>query len=522
MPGISVSKICVPFGGGGIDWSSYWATRKPSDLIVTGMRDTEIDFSWTDNSAGDCSFAIYRSTDGVNYSSVGTTVAGDTTYTATGLTAGTLYYFYVVGVKSGNESDPTNIYDTRFKITIDTTKAGSASNTFVLPNYASGTYDYYVDWGEGGAEEHITTTGTHSHTYAASGTYQIKIRGTMPRIYFNLTGDRLKVMNIDNWGNLAWSSMVNAFNGCSAMQGRYIDCPNLSAVTNMSYMFASCTVFNQSVANFNTAEVTDMSYMFYGCTAFNQSVANFNTAKVTNMSYMFTGCTVFNQSVANFNTAKVTNMYRMFNGCSAFNQSVANFNTAEVTDMSYMFRDCTAFNQSVANFNTAKVTNMSYMFTNCTAFKQSLATFSLASATNLTNMLNGCDLNTAGTTTNYDATLVAWAAADVPNSLSFHGGNSKYGEGLVDSGTTDGVAANKLIQSGQNFLTTVTIGDVIYNTTDGTYARVTAIDSDTQLSIDADIMASGEAYRIQHGDGAEARASLILDDLWTITDGGYL
>ena len=26
MPGISVSKICVPFGGGGIDWSSYWAT----------------------------------------------------------------------------------------------------------------------------------------------------------------------------------------------------------------------------------------------------------------------------------------------------------------------------------------------------------------------------------------------------------------------------------------------------------------------------------------------------------------
>ena len=27
MPGISVSKICVPFGGGGINWSSYWATR---------------------------------------------------------------------------------------------------------------------------------------------------------------------------------------------------------------------------------------------------------------------------------------------------------------------------------------------------------------------------------------------------------------------------------------------------------------------------------------------------------------
>ena len=27
MPGISVSKICVPFGGGGIDWSSYWTPQ---------------------------------------------------------------------------------------------------------------------------------------------------------------------------------------------------------------------------------------------------------------------------------------------------------------------------------------------------------------------------------------------------------------------------------------------------------------------------------------------------------------
>ena len=28
MPGISVSKICVPFGGGGINWSSYWTTQR--------------------------------------------------------------------------------------------------------------------------------------------------------------------------------------------------------------------------------------------------------------------------------------------------------------------------------------------------------------------------------------------------------------------------------------------------------------------------------------------------------------
>jgi len=94
------------------------------------------------------------------------------------------------------------------------------------------------------------------------------------------------------------------------------------------------------------------------------------------------------------------------------------------------------------------------MFRNCTSFKQSLATFTLAATlTDVTNMLAGCDINAAGTTTNYDATLVAWAAADVPNSLNFHGGTSKYSAA---------------------------------------------------------------------GGGTAARASLIDDDLWTITDGGYL
>ena len=43
MPGISVSKICVPFGGGGINWSSYWATlisatvenAAPTNVVLT-------------------------------------------------------------------------------------------------------------------------------------------------------------------------------------------------------------------------------------------------------------------------------------------------------------------------------------------------------------------------------------------------------------------------------------------------------------------------------------------------------
>lgn len=49
-------------------------------------------------------------------------------------------------------------------------------------------------------------------------------------------------------------------------------------------------------------------------------------------------------------------------------------------------------------------------------------------AANVTDMLSGCNINTVATTTNYDATLVAWETQDLVNSLAFHGGTSKYSD----------------------------------------------------------------------------------------------
>ena len=376
MPGIAIGN-CIPFNRGGVNWSSYWATRTPSALYAVVYRDTEADLTWTDPS-GDVPFRIYISTDGVNYTEKGTTLAGDNTYTATGLTAGTLYYFKVVAYNGANESPATNVWDTYFKITVDTTKAGSAADIFVLPVTAKSAGSYFVDWGDGGVEEEFTTTGNKSHTYAAQGTYQIKVRGGLTRIEFGNSGDRLKLIYIDQWGNLKWSSFWVAFYGCSNMNGRYLDAPNLTG----------------------------------------------------------------------YATIDLGNIFR---NCAKFNWPVAHWDTSHCWRLERMFLDCILFNQNISHFDTHLVGSFDSMLWGCSSFKQSLATFSLAAATNLSNILNGCNINEVGTTTNYDETLVAWAAADVPNSLNFHGGTSKYSDA---------------------------------------------------------------------GGGKAARASLIADDLWTITDGG--
>jgi len=65
------------------------------------------------------------------------------------------------------------------------------------------------------------------------------------------------------------------------------------------------------------------------------------------------------------------------------------------------------------------------------------------------------------------------------------------------SGTTTSATASKLICGTATFNDgSVNIGDIVYNTTDATSAIVTAVDSAIQLSLNANIMANGEAFQI--------------------------
>jgi len=72
------------------------------------------------------------------------------------------------------------------------------------------------------------------------------------------------------------------------------------------------------------------------------------------------------------------------------------------------------------------------------------------------------------------------------------------GSKLSGSGTA--TTANKLVDSTQTFTEFADMkGAIVHNTTDGTIATVTAVDSDTTLSLSADIMANTEVYDIYFG-----------------------
>ncbi len=366
----------------------------PSALKVIGITDSTQTFEFTPGSTNHDGHRLYMSTDGgVNYTLKASVLGATSTIQATGLTAGALYYFYVVAYKGSTESTATNIYDTYFKITIDTTKAGSANDTFILPTSNQGVVNYYINWGDGSAEQNVTVNTSQTHTYSASGIYQLKMRGTMVSLYTLGSSDYKKITSIDNWGNIRWqSSCKNFFHSCSNLIGKYIDVPNLSAVTTLEGFFTNNALFNSPIKNWSIP-------------------------LVQSLKSLLAGASIFNSELSLINGDKVTTCYAMLQLAVKFNQPI-NFNFPLLEDCTRMLALMDDFNSSVT-LTTSKVTNMSLMLASSLKFKQPLD-FDITSLTDATDMFKDVTLPI----TVYNDLLVDWAAQNVKDNVPFSAGKS--------------------------------------------------------------------------------------------------
>ena len=321
----------------------------------------------------------------------------------------------------------------------------TAGESITIPTATGETYNYDVNWGDGNTS--TAQTGNATHAYAAAGTYTVSITGTFPRIYFNNTGDKDKILEVSQWGNTAWTSMAAAFYGCSKLTLTAPDVPNLSNVTDMYSMFRGATSFDQDISNWDVSSVTDMSYMFWGATSFNQPLHSWGVSSVTDMSSMFWGATSFNQDINSWDVSNVTYMYNMFRDATSFNQPLHSWDVSSITNMSYMFYGATSFNQDINSWNVSSVTYMSSMFYGATSFNQPLHSWDVSSVTYMSSMFSGATsfnqplhswnvsnvTDMSGmfsgvtlSTANYDALLDSWGKQSVQSNVPFDGGGSKY------------------------------------------------------------------------------------------------
>ena len=353
----------------------------------------------------------------------------------------------VAAYRGGGAAAPVNL---DFVSTWDTTKAGSASNTVVLPliNGGASAYSGTIDWGDGSTS--VLSYANRTHVYATTGIYTITISGQIEGWRQANTGDKLKLLDVVNWGTLVIRS-DQAFFGCSNLAVSAVDAPTLSttslnsmfrscsslttpnftnwdvsSVTNMQAMFQSSANFNGDIGSWNVSNVTNMSGIFSGASSFNQDISSWDVSSVTNMTTMFSGASSFNQDIGDWDVSSMTNMSRMFLSATSFNQNIGSWDVSNVTDMNRMFLSATSFNQNISSWNVSSATAMDSMFQSATSFNQNIGSWDINQVTNFTNFMNGVTLSTA----NYDALLIDW---DAQGAMSFSGtahfGSSKYTSG---------------------------------------------------------------------------------------------
>ena len=280
-----------------------------------------------------------------------------------------------------------------FKVKTDN-PGKTASDRFLIPAMTDTfAYDYDVDCDSDGTYEVTGADGNYTCVYPAAGIYTISIRGDFPDPWLgggkfsnkDDKNDGEKVLSVEQWGTIAWKSMASAFKGCPNMDVNATDIPDLSGVSDMSYMFAGThNIKHGNFNQWNVSRITNMYHMF-AWSVFNQDISDWNTGNVTTFSSMFCCNNSFNRDIGRWDTKNAISMEEMFHDSRAFNQDISDWNVGKVTDMSYMFASAYDFNQDLSAWDVSNVTTMFAMFDHAITFNGNVEQWCDKTA-NVTNM----------------------------------------------------------------------------------------------------------------------------------------
>jgi fibronectin type 3 domain-containing protein len=84
----------------------------PTSLNATAVSSSQINLSWTDNATNETGYYVERSTDGTNFTQIASLGVNATSYSSTGLSASTLYYYQVRAYNDGGPSGYSNVAST--------------------------------------------------------------------------------------------------------------------------------------------------------------------------------------------------------------------------------------------------------------------------------------------------------------------------------------------------------------------------------------------------------------------------
>jgi surface protein len=203
-----------------------------------------------------------------------------------------------------------------FIIEVKTDNAGTSNDNQFQFTGAVGDYDVVAKQNDIVVATFNDLSNQETITLPSSGIYVLEVSAKevngFNRINFAQTGDRNKITDIKQWGNVVWSSFSRAFFGCFAMKVTATDEPNLSLCTSLFRMFRLTNEANPDVTNWDVSNIENFSQIFLQAFNANPDVSNWDVSSVTNMSGMFRDAGSANPDVSNWDVSSVTDMGGMF------------------------------------------------------------------------------------------------------------------------------------------------------------------------------------------------------------------
>ena len=333
----------------------------------------------------------------------------------------------------------------------------SADGQITLPLVGGETYNfnYRVD---GGSWTNHTSNSLTISGLPTTGTRTLEIdpiNDGLPRLLFNNSGDRLKLESIEQWGSNAYDQVVASFYGCENMVINASDQPNLLSLSN-----------------------NNLSGMFRNCDSIidgSNLILEVNTATTCSMFRVFRDCSNMTKSPilkGKFRTVGSAGG-GAYQNCTNLREIDATYwDLSNNTNCTLAFFGCNNLSAitGIENWVMTSTTTTQQMFQSCFEWNTDLNDWDTQSLSNISNMFFNA--------TSYDQSFSGWNVSNITNATGFLTGfdisTSNYESTLISWGA-------QAVQNG------VTI--------------------DFENSVNSSL------------DSKNAKAKLIFDNSWTITDG---
>ena len=205
------------------------------------------------------------------------------------------------------------VNDASFVFNVKTDNTGTSNNDqFTLPLVTSfNILTASVDWGDGNTNLISSSAQvTKTHTYSSAGSYTVKMTQTIGTVgikgfKFNNGGDKLKILNVENWGNINFDQ-PNVFSGCANLTCTAPDFP-FAIGDASSTIFQSCAaITSMDITRWDVSSMTNIGFFFNGCTNLSDfDASGWDVGNVTNTNGLFKNCEKMDFSLADWNLSSM-------------------------------------------------------------------------------------------------------------------------------------------------------------------------------------------------------------------------